>query len=93
MEQVVGVGQEHKGAKAWVGPINDVCDELVSGVVSDKVRHSANGASSSAASNDCSILETRARIQWLKLARVLIVNPLPKESDWSKEILLRLDSR
>ncbi|HMS55234.1 MAG TPA: hypothetical protein PKA27_07505 [Fimbriimonadaceae bacterium] len=39
----------------------------------------------------CSVLETRARIQWLEQIRDLVVNPLPKESGWTETILSRLE--
>lgn len=40
----------------------------------------------------CSVLETRARMQWLEQIRDLIANPLPKGSSWAALILDRLES-
>ena len=41
----------------------------------------------------CSILETRARIEWLQTVRELVENPLSAEQNWSDEILARLDRK
>lgn len=42
----------------------------------------------------CSVLEARARIQWLEMVRPLVVNPLDKDVDWTAKInqLLGADS-
>jgi hypothetical protein len=34
-----------------------------------------------------SVLETRARIEWLKVVRKWVVNPIPDEQGWAKTIL------
>ena len=37
-----------------------------------------------------SILETRARIEWLKIAREWVVDPMDSSEDWSDKILRRI---
>lgn len=39
-----------------------------------------------------SILETRARIEWLTIVRDWVVNPMPEGQDWTEAILKRLAS-
>ena len=40
-----------------------------------------------------SIFETRARIEWLKLVREFVVNPLPENASWTDEVLKRYSSQ
>ena len=39
----------------------------------------------------CSVLEARARIEWLETVRGWVVDPLPADSDWTAAIMQRLD--
>lgn len=40
----------------------------------------------------CSVLETQARIEWLRMVRDWVQSPMPEDADWTKAILARLDS-
>ncbi|MES1228317.1 MAG: hypothetical protein ABUL72_06560 [Armatimonadota bacterium] len=40
----------------------------------------------------CSVLETRARIQWLQFVRPLVEKPLPADEDWTDIILKALNT-